>query len=102
MRALHRLAAGTFLNDDRGRDFVGVAGAFLPLGGTSLWYGHLSGSFRLFDELVRLALLLAQRVPARIRLGCGTVTRALVQIGTASRTESFAILAALDVHRNRE
>jgi hypothetical protein len=44
MRALHCLAAGTLLDDDSGRDFVGVAGALLPLGCTSFWYGHRSGS----------------------------------------------------------
>src|SRR5690242_8079278 len=42
--ALHRLTARTLLNHDRGGDFVGVAGAFLPLRGASFWDGHLSCS----------------------------------------------------------
>jgi hypothetical protein len=66
MRALHRLAAGTLLDHDSGRDFVRVAGALFPLGGASLWDCHLSISLRLFDELVRFALMFAQRIPARI------------------------------------
>jgi hypothetical protein len=40
MRALHALAAGTLLNDDGGRDLVGVARALLSLGRTSLGDGH--------------------------------------------------------------
>src|SRR4051812_4675752 len=40
MRTLHALAAWTLLDDDGGRDLVGVARALLSLGGTSLRDGH--------------------------------------------------------------
>src|SRR5215208_1295460 len=40
MGTLHALAAGTFLDDDRRRGLVGVACAFLSLGGASLRDGH--------------------------------------------------------------
>jgi len=40
MRTLHALAARALLNDDRGRNLVGVASALFPLRGTALGNGH--------------------------------------------------------------
>src|SRR6202049_4948208 len=69
MRTPHALAAGTLLDDDRRRDLVRIARAFLSLGGASLWDGHCNCSLKWFDELVCVALMLAQRVPARFSPG---------------------------------
>jgi hypothetical protein len=46
--------------------------------------------------------MLEQHAPARFSLGWYAAASAFVQIGTASRAESFAILPALDVGRSRE
>jgi hypothetical protein len=48
MWTLHALAARTLLDDDRGRNLVGVARALLTLRGTSLWDGHDSVSLSCF------------------------------------------------------
>src|SRR6185503_11885485 len=66
MRSLHALTARTLLDDDGGRRLVGVARALLSFRCTSLRDGHWFCSLEWFDVLVRFALVLEQRVPARI------------------------------------
>ena len=54
------------------------------------------------DELVRVALMLEQSVPARVSRGRRAVARAFVEVRTASGAQSLAVFAALDVRRSRK
>src|ERR1700682_6219125 len=102
MRPPHGLAAGTLLNDDGRRDLVRVARALLSFGGASLRDSHWFYSLRFVDELVRVALMLEQSVPARVSCGRRAVARAFVEVRTASGAQSLAVFAALNVCGSRK
>ena len=57
---------------------------------------------KVVDELVRVALMSEQSVPARVGRGRRAVARAFVEIRTARGAQSLAVFAALNVCRSCE